>query len=277
MQIDLQMQERAKLWEIDKMQLRSQMDFQREEQMRSRKLDSIDSAIQQIDKEVLAGRMTEQEAYPIKQKLEISKTGVSVPISAFEGDEEGRTGVSPFWTEWLNEPADSKKRQYAEKKLAADARTGTVPWDLDPRYIRTQAAEESRVNRGIFLEPEDIDEFIGVGAAKLPLAGKQLDVGVRAEEGVTQSVTKGIEVEEGRIRVISPDGQTGTILESERQDYIDQGFTIVGEQKAFRGAGATGTWEEEPIIEAPVTKQVKKRKAAIGTIDWDYFLNKGFK
>lgn len=88
MAIDLQMSERAKMWEIEKMELRSRMDFQREEQQRQRKLDSADNAIQQIDKEVLAGRMTEQEAYPIKQKLEISKLGVNIPMGAFEGKEE---------------------------------------------------------------------------------------------------------------------------------------------------------------------------------------------
>jgi len=80
-QLDLEMYERSKRWEIDKMQLRSQVDFQREEQQRQRKLDSIDSALQQIDKEVLAGRMTEQEAYPIKLKYEIEKMGVDVPVS----------------------------------------------------------------------------------------------------------------------------------------------------------------------------------------------------
>lgn len=203
MVIDLQMQERAKMWEIQKMELRSQMDFQREEQQRSRKLDSIDSAIQQIDKEVLAGRITEQEAYPIKQKLELSKSGVSVPISAFAGDEGERFGVQPYWMKGRDAPEGTPERQLYETKIAegiSGERRGTVPWDLDARYIRTAAAEESRVNRGIFLEPEDIEEFIemGGGVTELPLGDKELDVGVRAqptvERDAERSVAEGLPV-----------------------------------------------------------------------------------
>lgn len=194
--IDLQMNERAKLWEIQKMELRSQIDFQREEQQRQRKLDSLDSAIQQIDKEVLAGRITEKEAYPIKQKLEISKTGVSVPISAFQDDEdEDKFGVQPYWMRGREAPEGTPERQLYESKMAqtiSGERTGTVPWDLDPRYIRTAAAEESRVNRGIFLEPEDISEFIGARGAGLPLDDKELDVGVRVEGGAEPTAEVGV-------------------------------------------------------------------------------------
>ena len=206
MVIDLQMQERAKQWEIDKMQLRSQIDFQREEQLRQRKLDSIDSAMQQIDKEVLAGRITEQEAYPIKQKLELSKMGVNVPVSAFPGDEEDRYGVDPYWMRGRDAPEGTPERQLYEAKLAegiSGVRTGTVPWDLDPRYIRTAAAEESRVNRGIFLKPEDIDEFIGMGTEGLPLGDKQLDIGVQTGQPELKFMGYG----EERIPTISSDAE----------------------------------------------------------------------
>lgn len=46
--IDLQMQERAKLWEIQKMELRSQGDFAREERKRMRALDEYDATIKYI-------------------------------------------------------------------------------------------------------------------------------------------------------------------------------------------------------------------------------------
>lgn len=49
MAIDLQMQERAKLWEIDKMELRSRLDFEREEKKRQRVLDEYDAAIKYIN------------------------------------------------------------------------------------------------------------------------------------------------------------------------------------------------------------------------------------
>ena len=185
-QLDLEMYERSKRWEIDKMELRSRMDFERVEQIRQRKLDSIDSAIQQIDKEVLAGRMTEQEAYPLKLKYEVNKMGVDIPTSLLPvGDEEeDGFGVKPYWMRGRDAPEGTPERQLYEAKMAeqiSGERRGTVPWDLDPRYIRTAAAEESRVNRGIFLEPEDIDEFLGMETAELPLTDKQLNVGVRAE------------------------------------------------------------------------------------------------
>lgn len=48
MAIDLQMNERAKLWEIQKMELHSQTDFAREEQKRQRALDEMDASIRAI-------------------------------------------------------------------------------------------------------------------------------------------------------------------------------------------------------------------------------------
>jgi len=190
MAIDLQMQERAKLWEIDKMQLRSQIDFQREEQLRQRKLDSIDSAMQQVDKEVLAGRITEQEAYPIKQKLELSKVGVSVPVSAFPGDEEDEYGVRPYWMRGRDAPEGTPERQLYEAKLAeqiSGERRGVVPYYLDPTFIGSypEAARQAQEARGIFLSDEDFNDLIrGVTPTETPLADKQLDVGVRTETPV---------------------------------------------------------------------------------------------
>ena len=221
MQIDLQMQERSKLWEIQKMELRSQIDFQREEQLRQRKLDSIDSAIQQIDKEVLAGRITEQEAYPIKQKLEISKTGVSVPVSAFPGDEEERYGMPPWYTspEWKDTPEGIAAREKAfpgddedrygvrpyytdpeferdfpelaaaKKRDVTEGRAGTVPYHLSPEFLRTlppSTAQEMLENKGIFFDSDEEFEtwwvnLEGDTPTELPLGDKQLDMGIRVE------------------------------------------------------------------------------------------------
>ena len=265
MAIDLEMDARSRLWEIEKMEISSRVDFQREEQQRQRKLDSIDSAIQQIDKEVLAGRITEKEAYPIKQKLEISKAGVSVPISAFPDDEEDRYGVRPYYLEPEFERDYPELAEAKKKEVISGQRRGTIPYYLDPAYIRTNpaVARQAQEARGIFLSDEKFDSLKG-GESQMPLGDKQLDVGARVEEEAP--------VGEGRIRVMSPEGQTGTILESERQDYIDQGFIIVGESKPFRGVGATGAWEESPIkLPTP------KHKPRVGTINWNRLMSKGFK
>lgn len=144
-QLDLEMYERSKRWEIDKMQLRSQVDFQREEQQRQLKLDSYDNALQQIDKEVLAGRMTEQEAYPLKLKYEMNKMGVDVPTSLL--------------------PREQK---------------------VDPMKQLIQR----------FLTDEEVEGIPGAT---------------------------------GRIRVISPEGQSGTIEAWELETYKARGFRVIGE------------------------------------------------
>ena len=225
MQIDLQMQERAKQWEIDKMQLRSQIDFQREEQLRQRKLDSIDSAMQQIDKEVLAGRITEQEAYPIKQKLELSKMGVNVPVSAFPGDEEDRYGVRPYYLEPEFERDYPELAEAKRKEVISGVRRGTVPYYLDPAYIRTNpaAARQAQEARGIFLSDEEFNDLTrGVEPTELPLGDKQLDVGVRTERAREP-------IGEDRVRVVSPEGESGSILRSEILEYRAAGFDILEE------------------------------------------------
>jgi len=99
------------------MELRSQVDFQREEQQRQRKLDSYDNAIQQIDKEVLAGRITEQEAYPIKLKYEMEKMGVDIPTSLLPGREEERVEKPPSRTDI--DAAIKFLQEYEEKEKKA--------------------------------------------------------------------------------------------------------------------------------------------------------------
>ena len=245
MAIDLQMNERAKQWEIDKMQLRSQIDFQREEQLRQRKLDSIDSAIQQIDKEVLAGRITEQEAYPIKQKLELNKMGVNVPVSAFPGDEEDRYGVDPYWMRGRDAPEGTPERQLYEAKLAegiSGERMGTRPYYFDPSFLSTypEAARQAQEARGIFLSDEEFSAMARGETAELPLGDKELDVGVRAQP------TEAVGGE--RVRVVSPNGEAGSILRGEITEYRAAGFEIIDEP----------TEEVEP---AGVREQLKAGKA----------------
>lgn len=234
MAIDLEMDARAKMWEIEKAEITSRTDFARKEQLRQRKLDSIDSAIQQIDKEVLAGRITEQEAYPIKQKLELSKVDVSVPVSAFPGDDGDRFGVQPYWMRGREAPEGTPERQLyeAEIKRRIEGRAGTVPWDLHPDNIASPMARASREAREMYIE-DFMDEtekeeyktlgivpsrFQGEGTAKLPLAGKSLDIGVRADVPT-----------EGQVIVISPTGEEGTIPAEDLEDALAEGYTRISE------------------------------------------------
>lgn len=70
MVIDLQMQERAKMWEIQKMEIRSQVDFQREEQRRQRALDEYDAAIKYIDDSDLFDER-QKEGLVFKAKMKV--------------------------------------------------------------------------------------------------------------------------------------------------------------------------------------------------------------
>ena len=267
MDIDLEMDSRARLWEVEKMEISSRIDFQREEQVRQRKLDSYDNIDSQLDKEVQSGRMTEKEAEPYKLKNDLARQGMNVSISDItrqqEGDED-RFGVRPYYLEPEFERDFPELAAAKKKEVISGQRRGTVPYYLDPEWLRANRDIAMQVleSKGVMLEEDEIDAMIRrARPTELPLGEKQLDVGVRVEPQTEQG--------EGRIRVISPEGQSGTILESERQDYINQGFTIVGEAPAFRGAGAQGTWEESPT-ETPTPKRKPR-------ISWNRLMSKGFK
>jgi len=244
-QLDAEMYERSKRWEVDKMELRSRMDFQREEQVRQRKLDSMDSAIQQIDKEVLAGRMSKREAYPLKLKYEMNKLGVDVPTSLLPtGDEEERYGVRPYWMRGRDAPEGTPERQLYEAKMQeaiSGERRGVVPYYLDPEWLRANRhiAQQVLDAKGIVLEEEEIDALIRgeiIGGMKRP-------------------PTSAFPTAEGRrIRVTSPTGQTGTILESELPEYIDKGFEVIG-------GAAEGIPEIIPPTSEDIVKQLEAGEA----------------
>ena len=188
MAIDLQMQERAKTWEIEKMELRSRMDFQREEQVRQRKLDSYDNIDTQLDKEVQAGRMTEKDAEPYRIKNNLARQGMNVSISdVVRQQEEERYGVKPYYTDPEFE-RDFPELSAAKRRDVIEGRAGTIPYHLSPEFLRTlppSTAQEMLENKGIFFDSdEDFEEWLvnleGATPTELPLGGKQLDIGVRA-------------------------------------------------------------------------------------------------
>lgn len=154
--LDLEMRERAKRWDIDKMELRSRMTFQEDEEARMRKIKSANNALAQIDKEVSAGRMSDKEAYPLKLKYELEKQGADAPTSLLQSGDGGQEyGVKPWWMEGENAPEGSPMRQLYDAKLKegiSGDRGGTVPWDLQPSNIDNPIAKASRENRGIYLE-----------------------------------------------------------------------------------------------------------------------------
>lgn len=59
--IDLQMQERSKLWEIEKMEMRSRMDFEREERTRQKKLAEKEAKVNALENAFKNGQIGEED------------------------------------------------------------------------------------------------------------------------------------------------------------------------------------------------------------------------
>ncbi|KKN73143.1 hypothetical protein LCGC14_0404520 [marine sediment metagenome] len=191
MALDLEMQQRARMWEVDKMELRSQIDFQREEQLRQRKLDSYDNVDTQLDKEVQSGRMTEKDAEPYRLKNDLARQGMNISVSEITRQQKGdeQFGIPPYWEEYFGEDYEgTTERQFAEAKRrdVIEGRTGTIPIHLDPNWLRANRSIAMQVleSRGILLEEDEIDTWIesaSRGETELPLGDKQLDIGVRVQ------------------------------------------------------------------------------------------------
>ena len=202
MALDLEKWERAKRWEIDKMELASRLDFERTERVRQRKLDGIDNSLAQIDKEVQAGRMSDDEAYPLRLKLELNKSGVDAPTSLIpkEQGEEKKYGVEPHWMRFLNpEYEGTQQRQYAESKMSEtiEGRTGTLPWYLDPDNVNTKAGIAAQYEAGIFLD--DIDRADMAKGKQSDTMNPVIDISTEAEYDALPDGT----------HFVTPDGKKG--------------------------------------------------------------------
>lgn len=86
MQMDLEGEQRARSWELDKMEMASRMDYQRQETKRQTELDNADKAMMAIDKEVASGRYSKDD--PAIQKarfdVEMQKYNIDVRLSREE-------------------------------------------------------------------------------------------------------------------------------------------------------------------------------------------------
>lgn len=86
--LDIEAAMRSQQWEVEKMEIRSRLDFEREEKERMRRLDNIDSALQQIDREVESGRITEPQANALRFRQEMKKYGTTPPVSLIQPPKE---------------------------------------------------------------------------------------------------------------------------------------------------------------------------------------------
>jgi len=166
--------QRSREWEIEKMSLRSQADFARDEAKREQRLSSIDKKLMQLEKEKDAGRFSNDDtafANAVtywKAQKDFIETGTRAPTVPWEQHpmmyqtegaiaerEDEQFGIPPYWMQGKEAPEGSPERQLYETKLQqgiSGQRGGTVPWDLRPESINDPIAKASRENRGIYLE-----------------------------------------------------------------------------------------------------------------------------
>lgn len=159
---DLQKMQTAHQWDTEKMLLRGKIDFEREEQVRQRKLNDIDNALTQVDKEISAGRLSDEEAYPLKLKIGLERHDIDVPSSILPKSHDNQFGMKPHWVEWLLPQFEGTPEQaYAKDKLASANRDNVQakPWWLAPNMVGTKAARDYRENVGIELSEQDIRDY----------------------------------------------------------------------------------------------------------------------
>ena len=75
-QLRIESSKRSKMWEVEKMEMRSRLDFQEEEQTRMRKKQETDVKLEKLDEEFEKGMLTGEEYKRIKAKIEY---GVTLP------------------------------------------------------------------------------------------------------------------------------------------------------------------------------------------------------
>jgi len=89
-QLDIEAAKRSHQWEFEKMEIRSRLDFEREERERMRRLDDADNALRQIDREVESGRITNEQADTLRFYQEMKQYGAAPPISLIQPPREER-------------------------------------------------------------------------------------------------------------------------------------------------------------------------------------------
>jgi len=136
-QLDLEMYERSKRWEIDKMQLRSQVDFQREEQKRQRIIDDAENAMLQIEKEIKAGNIDRSDPQ-VKNLLLYYSLQSQFP------DRTPPTGLlrPPREEDFI----DIAARQFLEEKEVGKVPPKAAVTGQVPIYIRNRTTGERRVS-----------------------------------------------------------------------------------------------------------------------------------
>lgn len=129
--IDLQMQERSKMWEIEKMEISSRTDFAREEQKRQRVLDELDAATKYINDSDLFDE-GQKERLLFTAKLKASKADIPGLSKILFPTEPTQRQVSPT------------QKISAMKRLREEEYQEPTPWEkIVPQFLGGRPSELS--------------------------------------------------------------------------------------------------------------------------------------
>lgn len=148
-QINLEKEARAEEWEIEKMQRASLLDFEMEEKERLKKLEEITNSINAIQKEIDSGHTADDDP-TIKARL----TNLQLQYDAV------KTGTKPLTL---------------DKLKSTGGKFGVTPWYMNPQYANTPAAMATRQraeqvekysDRPWYLNPANINDPDAIAAQK---------------------------------------------------------------------------------------------------------------
>lgn len=150
MVIDLQMNERSKMWEIEKMELRSRLDFEREEKKRQQVLDQYEASVKYINDSDLFDERT-KERLLFSAKLKASKADIPglSRILFPEVYERAPTPKQVSPTQRISAMRALREEEYREPTLAQRAFAAVLPKAIYDPYLTPEIQAEKQILQNI--------------------------------------------------------------------------------------------------------------------------------
>ena len=199
-QMELQKQQRAMAWEIEKMEIASRMDFQAKEQERIQKQQQFRSALGEIDKRRVSrgGTLPDEVADKATLNTAMQYQGFSPLADDILGLTDYQKASLALREKEIEARRDPMK-ELAAQQIAAMSAGKTTPEET--AATETKVTPESRVDTTTFQASK---EFVKLG----------------------EVAPKDLPIKDGKILVYSPSGQRGTILPSELPKFAAEGYLV---------------------------------------------------
>jgi hypothetical protein len=196
--MNLEEEKRARQWQLEKMELASRIDFEESERKRAAEKAEYEAGIRLIQE---SENLTDTQKADAIYKFNLKKqAGYTAPS---QREEDPIKTLVRQKIQAMSQPTAQTEMQLGER----------VPTSEVPEKLPVTARERFNITKAGQVIPwysKPVSEW-----------GKTYYYG---EEGAVPSETASQVVLPNRIRVISPDGRTGTILENEWPQYESAGF-----------------------------------------------------